>query len=184
MGTKRIGLARVEALMENLKREISGMREEVQYITTTADQDLSSLTGNTTIIVNAALASGKFIRLPEATTANSGMHIRVVFALAPAATALVGFVTTKIVGGASSISDATEGQATANAGLASSAIGTANLRVELDVDSDAKAGGHPGTVLDFYYHGVANQVIYRGHLIGDVDTPTLASHFSSTAVNA
>jgi hypothetical protein len=184
MGTKRVGLARTEALIENLKRELSGLRQEVKYVTDTDNQDFTSLTGNTTIVVNAAMADGKYIRLPEATTANSGMHIRVVFALAPAATALVGFVTSKIIGGAVSISDATEGQASANAGLASSAIGTSNLRVELDVDAAGKAGGHPGTVLDFWYHGVADQVIYRGHLIGDVDTATLASHFSTTAVNA
>ena len=184
MGTKRVGLARTEALIENLRREISGFRTETQYLTTTADHDLSALTGNTTVVVNASLAAGKFIRLPEATTANGGMHIRVIFGLAPAAQCKVGFVTTKIVGGATSISDATEGHASTNPALKSSAVGTSNLRVELDVDEAARAGGHPGTVLDFYYHGVENQVLYRGNLIGDVDTPTLADHFSTTAVNA
>ena len=184
MGTKRVGLARVEALMENLKREISGMRNEVQYITSTDNADLTGLTGNTTVIVNAALADGKYIRLPEATTANSGMHIRIIFALAPAATALVGFVTTKIVGGASTVGAAAEGNAPTDAAMVSSALSTANLRVELDVNAAAKAGGHPGSVLDFYYHGVANQVVYRGSLHADVDDPTLSSHFSTTAVNA
>jgi hypothetical protein len=153
--------------------------------TDTDDQDYSSLTsGNYNIIVNTSLASGKFIRLPEATTANGGMTIRILYNLAPAAAHYVGFVTTDIVGGATCISDATEGQATTNAALASSAVGTGNHRIELDVNEDVRAGGHPGTLLEFFYHGTTNQVAYRGHLIGDVDTATLASHFSTTAVNA
>ena len=56
--------------------------------------------------------------------------------------------------------------------------------VEFDLDAPAKAGGTGGTVLDFWYPGVANVVIYRGHLISEVDNPTLATHFTTTAVNA
>jgi len=184
MGSKRVGLARTQALIQNLKRELSGLRYQTKYITTTGDQDYSGLQGNTTILVNASLASDSYIRLPEATAGNAGMHIQVVFALPPAATCMVGFVTTNIVGGATSISDAEEGQASTYPALKSSAVGTGNLRVELDVDAAAKAGGVAGTVLDFWYTGAKNVVIYRGNLLGDVDTPTLASHFSTTAVNA
>ena len=161
--------------------------DETIYITSSADYDYSQESwrgGDKTILVNVALDADAYIRLPEATTSNAGMHIKVVFGLAPAGLAYVGFVTSKIVGGAISISDATEGQATANAALKSSAVGTSNLRLEFDVDAAARAGGHPGTVLDFWYTGVANVVIYQGALIGDVDTATLASHFSTTAVNA
>ena len=184
MGTKRVGLARTQALLENLKREIKGWRTETQYLTTTGNHDLKHLTGDTTVIVNASLVDTKHIRLPEATTANGGMHIRVIFALPPAGKAFIGFKTTKIVGGATSISDATEGHASTNPALKSSAIGTANHRVEVKTDDVARAGGVAGTVLDFYYHGVENQVLYRGNLIGEVDTPTLASHFSTTEVDA
>ena len=184
MGSKRVGLARTEALLENLKREIKGMRSETQYLTTTGNHDLKDLTGDTTVIVNANLLDTKHIRLPEATTANGGMHIRVIFALPPAGKAYIGFKTTKIVGGATAISDADEGHASTNPALASSAIGTANHRVEVKVSDADRAGGVAGTVLDFYYHGVADQVLYRGNLIGDVDTPTLDSHFSTTEVDA
>ena len=182
MGSKRIGLARTEALIENLKRELSGLRYETKYITSTGDQDLSGLTGNTTVLVNAALASGKYIRLPEATASNAGMHIQVIFGLAPAATALVGVVNGFLVGGATCVSDATEGASAA--ALASSAVGSENHRVELNATTAAKAGGYPGTVLDFWYTGAANVIIYRGNLIGNVDTATLATHFVATAVNA
>jgi hypothetical protein len=185
MGSKRIGLARMEALIENLKRELSGLRYETQYITGTGNQDFSGLTGNTTILVNAALADGKYIRLPEATASNAGMHIQVVFSVAPADTALVGVVSSFLVGGASAQSDATAtGHCTTNSAIAVSAVGTENHRVELDVDAAAKAGGAAGTVLDFWYTGAANVIIYRGQLIGNVDTATLATHFVATAVNA
>jgi len=160
--------------------------DETIYITDTASVNYADepwYGGDKTILVNAAMVSAAYIRLPEATTANAGLHIKLVYGLSPAAAHVVGFVTTAIVGGASTVSDATEGVA-ANSAVVSSAVGTANNRVELDVDEDVRAGGYPGTVLDFWYTGVADVVLYHGSLIGDVDTPTLASHFSTTAVNA
>lgn len=164
---------------------VTTARSAFKYLTTTGNHELQNLEkGDHTIIVNAALAAGKYIRLPEATTSNGGMHIRIIFGLAPAAAAHVGFVTTKIVGGATSISDATEGAATAAPALKSSAVGTSNLRLDLDVDDVAKAGGYPGTIIDFFYTGVENVVLMSAQLIGDVDTPTLASLFSTTAINA
>ena len=161
--------------------------DETIYITSSDNYDYSQESwrgGDKNILVNVAMASAKYIRLPEATTSNKGLHIKVIYGLAPAAVTYVGFVTSVIVGGATSISDATEGACTAAPALKSSAAGTSNLRVELDVDAAAKAGGHPGTILEFWYPGVANVVLYRGSLIGDVDTPTLATHFVTTAVNA
>ena len=138
MGSKRVGLARTQALIENLKRELSGLRYETEYITGTGDQNLSGLTGNTTVLVNAALGDGKYIRLPEATASNGGMHIQVIFSIAPAATALVGVVSSFLVGGASAHSDGTAtGHCTTNTAIAVSAVGTENHRVELDVDDAA-----------------------------------------------
>ena len=161
--------------------------DETIYITSSDNYDYSQESwrgGDKNILVNVAMASAKYIRLPEATTSNKGLHIKVIYALAPSAATYVGFVTSVIVGGATSISDATEGACTAAPALKSSASGTSNLRVELDVNLAAKAGGHPGTVLEFWYPGVANVILYRGWLHADVDDATLSSHFSTTAVNA
>ena len=164
--------------------------DETVYITDTTTVDFSDTTkyiwngGTKTVLVNGAIANTNYIQLPEATTSNAGLIVKIVFGLAPAALMHVGFVTSKIVGGAIGISDATEGQATANAALASSAVGTSNLRLDIDVDTDTKAGGHPGTTLEFYYTGVENVVIFKGVMIGDVDTATLGALFSTTAVNA
>ena len=157
----------------------------VKYKTDTATSDYSALgPGNWTILVNAAMVNASYIRLPEATTSNGGTHIKVIFGLAPAALAHVGFVTSKIVGGASTIGAATEGNAPTDAAMVSSAVGTANLRLDLDVNVAGKAAGHPGTVLDFFYPGVDNVVLFSGNMHSDVDDATLANLFSTTAVNA
>ena len=58
------------------------------------------------------------------------------------------------------------------------------FRVHFNLDTVASAGGTGGTVLDFWYPGVANVMFYRGHLISEIDDPTLTAHFEATAVNA
>ena len=161
--------------------------DETVYISASDNYDYSDKPwsgGDKTILVNVAMGAGKYIRLPEATTGNSGLHIRVVYGIAPAALTHVGFVTSNIVGGAHTVGAATEGNAPTDAAMVSSAVGTTNLRVDLDVNLVAKAGGHPGTVLDFWYTGVANVVFYVGSLHADVDDATLATHFVTTAINA
>ena len=161
---------------------------EVNFVyQTEASDDVdysSTISGSTNIIINGAMASGKDIRLPEATTSNGGMVIKLLWLLAPAAQCNIGFVTTKIVGGASVIGAATEGNAPTDLAMVSSAVGTANLRIEIDVDAAAKAGGHPGSVMEFIYTGVANTVFYRGYLHADVDDATLATHFTTTAITS
>ena len=162
--------------------------DETIYKTDTATSDYSTQPwtgGDKTILVNAAMVDTSYIRLPEATTSNAGLHIKVVMGLAPADNMYVGFVTSLIVGGATTFSDGAVGLQTANTAFVASAVGTSNLRVVLDVDGSSDDGsGAAGSVLDFWYTGVANVVIYRGSLIGTVDSGTLANHFSTTAVNA
>ena len=144
----------------------------------------SDITTSTNIFVNAAMACGKDINLPEATTANGGMHIKVVFGIAALDAVRVGFVTTKIQGGATAIGDTNEGNAPTDIAAAIADNGDNFLRIEFDLDTAARAGATGGTELNFYYFGEANKVMYRGHLISEIDDPTLASHFSTTAVNA
>ena len=160
------------------------------YKTDTATSNFADATkyiwkgGTKTILVNAAMVNTSYIRLPEATTDNAGLIVKVIYALSPAALTHVGFVTSLIVGGANTVGAATEGNAPTDAAMVSSAVGTSNLRLDLDVNVAGKAGGHPGTELEFYYTGVANVVIFKGSLHADVDDSTLANLFSTTAVNA
>ena len=150
-----------------------------------ANTELYNWSGGTkTILVNAAMVNTSYIRLPEATTANPGLIVRIIYALSPAALHHVGFVTSVIVGGAMTIGAATEGNAPTDAAMVSSAVGTANLRLDLDVNVAGKAGGHPGSMVEFFYTGVADVVICKAVLHADVDDSTLANLFSTTAVNA
>ena len=57
-------------------------------------------------------------------------------------------------------------------------------RVEFDLDTVAKCGGTGGSVLDFWYTGAADVVLYKGNLISEIDNPTLATHATTTAINA
>ena len=139
--------------------------------------------GTKTILINVALSDATDIRLPEATTDNAGLQVKIVFALAPAENVNVGFVTTNIVGGWVGTSDATEGVAASFVGF--SVVGDGYKRAELDKDGEvAKAGGEAGTILEFFYSGVANVAIYRGHLIADVDSATGVTHLVTTTIIA
>jgi hypothetical protein len=156
-----------------------------KYITATGNQDYSGLEyGNWTIMVNVAMADGNYIRLPEATTSNGGQHIRVILGIAILDDLYIGYVTSKIQGGAVAVGDTNEGNAPTDIATAIADAGDNFLRVHFNLDTVASAGGTGGTVLDFWYPGVANVILYRGHLISEKDDPTLASHFSTTAVNA
>ena len=195
MGTKRVGLARTQALLQNLKRSVDFTgggtanstiikKNNFKYITAVGNKDYSALTGDTTILVNVAMADTNYIRLPEATTKNGGMHIKVVLGIACLDKLYVGFVTSVIQGGATALGDTNEANAPTDVATAIADTGDGFLRVEFDLDTVAKAGGTGGTVLDFWYPGVADKVIYSGDLISEKDDPTLATHFTDTAINA
>ena len=155
-------------------------------ISATGDTDLSALDyGNHNVLVSVALADDDYIRLPEATTSNGGMHIRVIFGIAPLDAVRVGFVTTKIQGGATALGDADEAQGNSlDYATAIADNGDNFLRIEFDLDTAARAGATGGSVLDFFYLGEANKVIYSGRLISEIDNPTLASHFSTATILA
>jgi hypothetical protein len=162
--------------------------DETIYITATGNYDYSEAgwyAGKKTILINVAMADTNYIRLPEATTDNTGLHVRVVIGIACLDTLNIGFVDTTIQGGAIAMGDTNEGAG----GAADHAswigdVGDGFNRIEFDLDAVAKAGGTGGTVLDFWYTGAADVVIYRGHIISEVDAPTLATHATTTAVNA
>ena len=162
--------------------------DETIYITSTGNYDYSNEIwrgGDKTILVNVAMADGNYLRLPEATTSNGGMHIKVVLGIAVLDDLYIGYVTSKIQGGAVAVGDADEGAPTSlDYATAIADNGDDFLRVHFNLDTVASAGGTGGTVLDFWYPGVANKIMYRGNLVSEIDDPTLASHFSTTAVNA
>jgi hypothetical protein len=187
MGSRRIGTARVEALLNKLKSEdnrVERWKGNFKYVSSTGNKDFSDLQGDTTIMVNVAMADTNYIRLPEATTSNGGMHIRVALGIACLDKLYVGTVTSNLIGAASAVGDTNEANAPTDIATAIADVGDTFKRVEFDLDTAAKAGGTGGTVLDFYYTGASNVIIYRGDLISEIDDPTLATHFVTTTIIA
>ena len=216
MGNRRMSLGRMEALLEQVDRDLNLENSTLTDCTITTDQastfsggltassaannyllnnfkylttasgnhDFSALTtGNYNIIVNAAKADGTHIRLPEATTSNGGMHIRVILGIAVADDFAVGFVTSNIQGAAFAVGDTNEAASPAHA-TAIADTGDTFKSVRFNLDTVAAAGGTGGTVMDFYYPGVANVVVYSGRLISEIDAPTLTGHFVTTVVTS
>ena len=152
--------------------------------TAAGNMDLSGETeGDKIVIITAAKADGTYIRLPEATTSNGGMHIRVVFGIAVADDFAVGTVTSNLIGGAYCIGDTNEAAAAAGASAIGD-VGDTFKSIRFNLDTVAAAGGTGGTVLDFYYTGQANLIAYSGCVISEIDDPTLTGHFSTTVVTS
>ena len=151
-----------------------------------AATDYSGLyASNWTIMINYAMEDDNYLRLPESTIVNGGMNIKVVFGIAVADAFFVGFKTTNIQGSAVCVGDTNEGAGSSlDYAIAVADAGDTFKRVEFDLDDVAKAGGTGGSVLNFYYPGIANVVHYRGDLTGEVDNPTLATHFTTTLIDA
>ena len=163
-------------------------QDETIAITATGNYDYSQelwYGGDKTILVNVAMADGNYVRLPEATTANAGLHVRVVMGIACLDDFVLGFVTSIIQGGATAVGDTNEAVGgAADHATAIADAGDSFLSVRFNLDTVASAGGTGGSVLDFYYTGTANKIVYRGDLISEIDAPTLASHFSTSTVIA
>ena len=162
--------------------------DETVYITSTGNYDYSDsgwVAGDKTILVNVAMADTNYIRLPEATTSNLGLHVKVVLGIACLDKLYIGFVDTVLQGAAVAVGDTDEG---AGSSLDYATFiadnGDGFNRIEFDLDTVAKCGGTGGTVLDFWYTGAANVAIYKGNLISEIDNPTLGTHATTTAINA
>ena len=161
--------------------------DRVHYMNVAANNlDLSSaVEGNKIVIITAAQADGTYLQLPEATTTNGGMHIKVVFGIAVADDFAVGTVTSNLIGGATAMGDTNEAVGgAADHGSAIADVGDTFKTVRFNLDTAAAAGGTGGTVLDFYYTGQENLIVYSGKIISEIDAPTLASHFSTTVVTS
>lgn len=91
MGTKRVGLARVEALMENLKREVVGFNVETTAASVTTVTAAGALVRNTVNLINDTDAAA--YTLPLASTCSRGDVIIVKYIAAVADSAVHKFGT-------------------------------------------------------------------------------------------
>ena len=81
MGSKRVGLARMQALIEQLKRDLQMnqsrlMGTVIKYQTKTADYTCTALDSGTTILVNPAATT--LIQLPGVSDVEVGWNVKIV----------------------------------------------------------------------------------------------------------
>ncbi len=184
MGTKRVGLARVEALMENLKRELDlggsslkGVRNaDVTVRSATTAHDLTATASDATIVYTGAQAGA--ITLPQATAANAGMVIKIIFGANASGTEFkLGFAnggSTKMIGTVS-LCDFDSSAAPDQTAL------VANAKcIIIDSDDNAHAGGAIGSHYTFTYYG-ADLVHLSGVGVTTGGTPALTGNGESSA---
>ena len=81
MGTKRVGLARTQALVENLKRELTMngatlTGQKARFLAKTANYTVTANDSGATIQVNAAATT--LIQLPSASTVGAGWSVTII----------------------------------------------------------------------------------------------------------
>ena len=188
MGSKRIGLARMQALIENLKRELNlegttlkfpvvePIKNMVVRSATTA-HDLTATSKDLTVVYSGTQAGA--ITLPQATADNVGMVIKIMFGATASTTVFkLGFAdggSTVLVGRLTlGALDAANGDE--NIGFAI----TSNAKsLEIDADEPTKAGGAVGSTYTFTYVA-ADTVFCEGHGMITTGTPALAAAASTT----
>ena len=192
MGSKRIGLARFEALMENLKREIDfgggssafkniKSNANVTVRSATTAHDLTATSGDLTVIYTGTMDGN--ITLPQATAGNVGMVIKIIYAASASNTARkLGFTnagSTVITG------NLTVGALDAAAGDENISFAiTSNSKVfAIDANDATSGGGAAGSTYTFTYFG-ANTVFCEAHALITTGTPAPdAASTSATGIS-
>ena len=176
MGTKRIGLARVEALMENLKRELDlggsslkGVRNaDVVVRAATAAHDLSATASDLTVVYTGTIDGD--VTLPQATAANVGMVIKIIYSAGAGNTARkLGFLNAgdTVLTGNLTLGALDAGAAAENISFA---ITNNSKVIAIDANDATGGGGAAGSVYTFTYFG-ANTVFVEAHGLCTTGTP-------------
>ena len=181
MGSKRIGLARVEALLENLKRELNlgsssviaegfNQTQNLVSIATSGGIDLTDTKSSRRVFIDDTLAST--IKLPQATAANAGMMIEIYFAhdVATNGSCVIAVANTGSTVFVGNVSLQSTG-AKMDVISISSTTGSTKA-IHFDADAPDHAGGKEGTMARFYYVG-ANAIYAEVRGITSAATPAL-----------
>ena len=156
MGTKRVGLARIEALMENLKREIVGFNVETTANSVTTVTAAGALARNSINLINDA--DGAAYTLPAASTCSRG-DIIIVKYIAAATSGIHKYGTAGEFFGAQS-AVFTGPDANGVSLFVTAPDGTDDDFLNLTAVSNANTG--IGTELIFHYNGT--QWVVNGHV--------------------
>jgi hypothetical protein len=186
MGSKRVGLARIEALIENLKREIDfggasikGVRSASFTVrSATTAHDLTAIDSDATVIYTGTIDGN--VTLPQATSSNVGMVIKVIYSVSSSTTARkLGFAN----GGSTVLTgNLTLGALDAAAGdeNISFAVSANAKALVIDADDVTGAGGAAGSTYVFTYYD-ANKVFVEAHGLVTTGTPAPDADATPTA---
>ena len=179
MGTKRIGLARMEALMENLKRELamgnatmSGLNAKIIDVTSATKTLAAADSGSTVLLNNGTTLTT--VTLPAGSTISAGCYFQ--------------FVVLSDNTGSYVIKRGTDGElikgrfpvisTSADQSVVTESTATNDtLTLHTDTGDAAEAGGM-GSVVNCYWDGSAWQV--WGTLISNHANPAGVAVFSNT----
>ena len=180
----QVGCSKSETL-QNL--DVHGrtlIKNNVAYITTrTADMDFTWVDRNTTIVLNCVPAASDEIKLPQATSHNVGMVIKLMVALSTTNAFKIGVddsSDTLLIGGLYLVGDALEGVA---AGAHQNALASDSYKAIDLKGNDAANGGDAGTLINFTYVA-ADRIAVDGVVTAKVDNPTGANVFGAIGIDA
>lgn len=167
-------------ILEDSRRSItSNQPGTVVANNTSANLDLTGNNyangGSYTIFLTGAL--GAEVRLPQATIANTGMHIRVVCVVATATDGSAKFILenagSTVINGACTLNSTGAGNKVASRAFADA------KSIELDADANDHAGGAEGSVYDFHYVG-ANSIFLAAKGLTGGTAPALDANVQTT----
>ena len=178
MGSKRIGLARMEALVENLKRELSmgnasfsGLNEKLNSVVSTPVSLLAADSGTTFLLNNGTTATT--INLPAGSTLTAGCYFKFV----PLSDNTNGYIIKRgtdgeLLKGRFSVVSTTDNKTSSCESFAT------NDTLTLDATADNTVAGAIGSVINCYWDGSAWLV--WGNLISKGTAPSSVAPFSNT----
>jgi len=178
MGTKRVGLARVEALMENLKRDLamgaatfSGVNASIMSVESTPVSLVAEDSGKTILLNNGT--TGTTINLPAGSSLSAGCY----FQFVPLSDNTNGYVIKRGTDGELIKGRLIVISTTANKNEQVSSFAT-NDTLTLDATNNAAKAGARGSVVHCYWDGTAWQV--WGQLVSLHNAPSSVDSFSNT----
>jgi len=178
MGTKRVGLARIEALMENLKRDLamgaatfSGINANIMSVESTPVSLTAADSGKTILLNNGTTATT--INLPAGSTLSAGCY----FQFVPLSDNTNGYIIKRgtddeLIKGRLIVVSTTADNTEQVSSFAT------NDTLTLDATNNAAKAGARGSVVHCYWDGSAWQV--WGQLISLHASPASVDSFSNT----
>ena len=152
-------------------------RGAITLSTSTSDIDLTSTTHSTTFILDAVMADGQAITLPQPTAALAGMVIDI-HLMQNCATSIASGTAIGLANGGSATLKGSLTLSSTGAKMDVVAIPSSQKALWLDSDSEKQAGGAAGSHYQFIYAGGTSTVYVKGQGMTTHATPALDANYA------